>query len=137
MVFSIHEITRIIAHDVVKHNNAEPNFIPPIMSEELFDCSDLEKQQLIINRLTETLGKSSKCVDVEVQTPNTFNIISSLIDAEDTIFISYTQELSELLSNAQTGGSINSGSALFMQGLCNYDGQTARFIAIIIIKFQN
>ena len=131
MDIRINQITRAIAHEVVKITRGAPPARPAVVSNSLLSLEDREAEELMRSRLIATFGQGSKCVDVQVEAPTAFNDLTFMLDAADQDFINRSQTLASSLSNAQTAGSIKAGVAIFMQGVCFYDGQELRFIAVI------
>ena len=124
-------ITRAIAHDVVRASQLESN--PPVLSDELI-VPDEKGKRLFSRRLVDTVASGSHCVDVTVvdtSKGSPFDKASFMLDASDMGFLKFSKELALSLSTAQTAGPIKSGSAIFLQGTCNADGDPARFLAII------
>lgn len=134
MVIMNMQIKRAIAHEVLRQTKATVELAerPPIENDSLIPL-DNRSQQLISERLITALGSGSSCVDVSVDEDRKepFLQISSMLDAVDNDFITYSQSLARQLSKAQIAGSIKSGSALFIQGSCMVDDQLTRFITVI------
>ena len=131
MSIVINQVTRAIAHEVIKTTQGTPPTRPAFASNSLMALTDINAQTLIIERLNSTVGQGSKCVDVQVETPSTFNELAFLLDALDQDYIQHTKILATSLSNAQTSGSIKAGVVIFIQGKCFYEDQELRFIAVI------
>lgn len=124
-------IQRVIAHEVVRAS--ELNTRNPIYSNILISL-DNQSLNLLIDRIMAVISQGSHCVDLTVEDTapgRSFNIISNMLDFNDTEFITNSRNLAAQLSNAQTSGSIKSGSAIFIQGTLYDDGTESRFIAII------
>jgi hypothetical protein len=94
---------------------------PAFESSQLIFLDD-DALHLISNRLTNALGVGghSVIVNVDKNDKEPFLTISSMLDTS-----------SQSLARVQVAGSIKSGIALFIQGACLSDGQTARFISIL------
>lgn len=123
--------TRVITHEVIRAQELENR--APVLSDVLIFL-DASGNGLIAKRLTDTLSTGSHCVEVTVEDASNgspFCCASSMLDATDEKFISHSKHLAKALSQAQTSGSIKAGSAVFIQGSCIADGQSARFITII------
>jgi hypothetical protein len=114
-------IIRIIAHEVRRQTETTVELAEraPFESSSLISL-DSNSQQLIGERLVLALGSGSGCVIVSVDEDRKapFLLISSMLDAEDEVFITSSQSLARQLSSAQIAGSIKSGLALFIQGSC-------------------
>ncbi len=124
------EVTRIIGHEVVRSSQLDRD-ADPTMGTALLPCESRDIQKILSQRFITTLSSHSKCVDVEVETLDTFNRVTSMLDADDDSYINKSQELARHLSSVQTSGSIKSGSAFFIQGTCVYNQQESRFISIV------
>lgn len=131
MSIVISELTRAIAHEVIKITPATPQSRNAVFSNSLLPLTEGRAQDLIIERLNSTLGRASKCVDIQVDVPTTFIEMAYLLDCTDQDFIAHSQLLATSLSNAQTSGSIKEGVAVFMQGKCFYNEEELRFITAI------
>ena len=130
MSIVIEEISRIIAHEVVKMREGTPSN-PPIMSDYLMLLADAKAKELMKGRINAAIGQGSKAVDVQVETPTTFHLLTSMLDAKDEQFIQYSKNLANSLSLVQTAGTIKAGIAVFIQGICFYNDERLRFIAVI------
>lgn len=130
MSIVIEEISRVIAHEVVKAREGTPSN-PPQMSDSLMLLTDVKAKGLMFDRINSTIGQGSKSVDVQVETPAVFHILTSMLDADDDQFIHYSKDLANALSLVQTAGTIKAGVAVFIQGKCFYNDESLRFIAVI------
>lgn len=125
------KITRAIAHDVVRAPQLDET--PPTLSDELATLN-AEGKNLIAKRLVDTVASGSHCVDVTVEDDtkdSPFDRATAMLDDKDSVFVRQSQQLATALSEAQTAGTIRSGSAIFVQGTCVADGTKSRFLAII------
>lgn len=127
------EIVRIIMHEVVKQSQMSDED-HPFESTVVTRNLDTKTKSLINERLIKALSSGSHCVDVSLD-PNsgvdTFENIVSMLSAKDTDYIRISKNLAHRLSNAQIGGSIKTGTAVFLQGTCTCDDYHANFIAVI------
>lgn len=125
------KLKRVIAHQVLKRSKIEIVDRDPTMSLTLAAISDPKAHDVIIARLQSALSKESKCVQMSVEEPETFNRIASMIYSSDEDFIEISQTLALRLSNVQTAGNIKSGTGVFIEGTCSRDDNNSRFIAVV------
>ena len=124
-------IERAIVHEIVHASQIETH--PPIFSDELV-VIDPHGQRLVEKRLVSTMASGSHCVDMTAHNAgpgSPFVRITSMLDEEDSHFVTTSQDLARKLSSSQTSGSIKAGTAFFFQGTLVADGACARFLAVI------
>jgi hypothetical protein len=124
-------ISRLIAHEVVRASQITER--PPILSDDLV-ALDEQVNILVSSRLVETVASGSHCVDVTVEDSSVgspFDKTTAMLDHDDEQFVENSRQLANSLSSCQTAGPIKSGSAIFVQGTCDADGKSARFMTII------
>ncbi len=125
------EIRRAITHEVVRASHLTER--PPVLSDELVVLDEPGKK-LVARRLVDTVASGSHCVDVDVEDSTVgspFDKATGMLDLDDDGFVANSRNLATSLSTAQTAGSIRAGSAIFIQGTCVVDGESARFLAVI------
>lgn len=87
--------------------------------------------RLISRRLTERLGRSSHALEMLITDSASFRNIVELLNDDDDVFVRASQSLTSHLVHAQISGSIQPGTAVFMDGECFFKDQQARFAAVV------
>ena len=125
-------INRIIAHEISRNHGLNNN--ETLLSNDIM-ALDGGIRELLTKRILNIVSSGIHCVDLTVENSNrnsSFDLATNMLYADDAKFIDNSQQLTHKLSSAQTSGSINPGSVIFVQGIADDNNKNkSRFISII------
>lgn len=125
-------LNRIIVHEVLLASDLEAER-EPTYSDEFIEL-DPKGEQLLCKRLTDSLGSESHSVELEVELDSegsAFDLVTRLLDGTKKEFVDLSRNLACRLTNAQIGGSIKAGIAVFIDGTMGSGSRAERFVVVM------